>query len=87
MFQNTPETNDVVINQNTTVLCRYPIGTNIVISDPESHLKKRYGTVVGYKLNCFGELCVKVDLATFDGTQDLHVLHTYNKMFTIKVVS
>lgn len=87
MFQNIQESHIATIERNTNVLSMYPVGANVVISDAESPRKKRYGVLVGYQLNCFGELCVKVDLATMDGRQDLHVLNPFNMSFMIKVVS
>lgn len=78
-----------VLASNKETLKKFKLRQNVIIHDAADPRVKHYGVVAGFALNCFGELCVKFDLAVYDGDKNPHqqmVLHPGNGNHSIEIV-
>lgn len=78
-----------ILEKNIKTLRKFKVGTNVVVSDVyplESTSSAQFGTITGFSLNCFGELCVQVALATQTDTPEIRAFHPENATFTITQV-
>lgn len=78
-----------VLAANKETLKRFKLHQNVIIHDTADPRIKHYGTVAGFQLNCFGELCVKFNIAVYDmdePARSVMVLHPGNGSQSIEIV-
>lgn len=78
-----------VLAANKETLKRFKLHQNVIIHDTADRRAKHYGTVAGFQLNCFGELCVKFNIAVYDmdeAARPVMILHPGNGGYNIEII-
>lgn len=78
-----------VLAANKETLKRFRLHQNVIIHDTTDRHVKHYGTVAGFQLNCFGELCVKFNIAVYDmdeAARPVMILHPENGGYNIEII-